>query len=210
MKTIGIIGGGALGRQILGFVATQPPARVLFFDDPLHGRRAEHSFPFDSFLEPRFADCDFYVGLGYHHLPRRAEIVRQLLAHGRRVPPLVHPSCHVASSARVEAGCILYPLCNVDQEVGLGPGALLHNSTVVSHHSCIGAAAYLSPGVVLSGHVQVGEAAFLGAGVVVADRRSIGARARIGIGTVITRDVPDDASVIGNPQRLLTHPLRLE
>jgi sugar O-acyltransferase (sialic acid O-acetyltransferase NeuD family) len=211
VKAIGIIGGGALGRQILGFLsAAQPPERVVFFDDPMHRAQAEHSFSFDSFLDPRFVELEFYVGLGYRHLPRRAEIIRQLLASGRRVPALVHPSCQVAPSCRVGEGCILNPLCNLDQEVELGPGVLLNNSVVVSHHSRIAAAAYLSPGVVLSGHVRIGEAAFLGSGTVVADHRSIGARARVGLGTVVTRDVPADASVIGNPQRLLEHPLKLE
>jgi len=211
VKQIGIIGGGALGRQILGLLAAGPQAgRVFFFDDPLHGKGAENCFPFADFQDPRFADCEFYVGLGYRHLPRRAEIVRQLLDAGRRVPALVHPSSHVAPSARVGEGCLLYPLANVDAEAVLEPGVLLNNSVVVSHHSRVGTAAFLAPGVVLSGHVSVGAAAFLGSGAVVADHRRIGARARVGVGTVVTGDVPDDASVIGNPQRLLARPLSLE
>jgi sugar O-acyltransferase (sialic acid O-acetyltransferase NeuD family) len=210
VKTIGVIGFGALGRQILGLLAaTQKPSRVVRFDDVLHRQRAENSFPFDGFLDPTFADLEFYVGLGYRHLPRKAEILRQLLSAGRRVPPFVHPSCHVDPASRVGNGAILYPLCNIDQEVEIGDGVLLNNSVVVSHHSRIGVAAYLSPGVVLSGNVTVGDEAFLGSGTQVANNCRIGARARVGIGTVITHDVSDDASVIGNPQRLLERPLEL-
>jgi acetyltransferase-like isoleucine patch superfamily enzyme len=101
-------------------------------------------------------------------------------------------------------------MCNLGESVELETGALLNNSVVVSHDSRIGDAAYLSPGVVLSGHVTVGSAAFLGSGVVVANQRSIGSRARVGIGSVVTRDVPDDASAIGNPLRFLDRPLDLE
>ena len=210
MKAIGIIGCGELGRQILGLLAAAPaPGRVVRFDDGLHRERSADSFPFDSFLDSRFASLDFYVGLGYKHLPRRAEILQQLLAAGRSVPALVHPSCHVAPTCRVGAGCLVYPRCNLDQEVELDPGVLLNNSVVVSHNSHIGTAAYLSPGVVLSGRVTVGAAAFLGTGTLVANNRRIGARARVAIGTVVTHDVPDDASVAGNPQRLLAHPLEL-
>ena len=211
MRAIGIIGFGALGRQILALLSTpQRPERAVFFDDILHGRQEEGAFPFDAFLDARFADHEFYVGLGYHHLGRKLGILGQLQAVDRRLPAFVHPSCHVAPGCRIGAGCLIYPGCNLDQETVLAPGVLLHNSVVVSHHSHLGTAAYLSPGVVLSGHVHVGEAAFLGTGTLVADHRRIGARTRVGIGTVVTRDVPDDTSVIGSPQRTVTHPLKLE
>jgi sugar O-acyltransferase (sialic acid O-acetyltransferase NeuD family) len=211
VKKIGIIGFGALGRQILGLLApARSPEPVAFFDDVLHGRQGENSFPFDSFLDARFSDYDFYIGLGYRHLARKIEILRQLHEAGRRTPSFLHPSCHVHPACRVGEGCVVYPLCNLDQEVKLGDGVLLNNSVVVSHDSRIGPAAYLSPGVVLSGQVTIGAAAFLGSGVVVANNRGIGARARVGIGTVVTSDVPEGASAIGNPMRLLEHPLELE
>lgn len=211
MSSIALIGCGALGRQILGLLtAARTPERILFFDDFLHDRQSENSLPFDSFLDPRFADCEFYVGLGYRHLTRKMEILRQLRSAGRRTPSFVHPSCHVGPSCRIGEGCVVYPLCNLDRETELGVGALVNNSVVVSHNSRIGDAAYLSPGIVLSGHVTIGEAAFLGSGTLVANNRRIGARARVGIGTVVTSDVPDDASAIGNPQRLLDRSLDLE
>lgn len=211
MNRIAIIGCGALGRQILGLLSAMPsPERILFFDDVLHRQGAENSFPFDHFLEAAFADCEFYVGLGYRHLPRKAEVFSQLKAAGRCIPAFVHPSSQVHPTCRVGDGCLVYPMCNLGESVELETGALLNNSVVVSHDSRIGDAAYLSPGVVLSGHVTVGSAAFLGSGVVVANQRSIGSRARVGIGSVVTRDVPDDASAIGNPLRFLDRPLDLE
>jgi sugar O-acyltransferase (sialic acid O-acetyltransferase NeuD family) len=211
MKTIAIIGYGALGRQILGLLApAHTPDQVIFFDDALHGQRGQNSHPFDSFLDARFADADFYVGLGYRHLPRKAEIFQQLRQAGRRIPAFVHPSCQVHPSCRIGDGCLIYPMCNLGQEVELDLGVLLNNSVVVSHNSKIGRGAYLSPGVVLSGHSTIGDAAFLGTGTLVSNNRRIGAGARVGIGSVVTRDVPDGASAIGNPLRLLERPLELE
>jgi sugar O-acyltransferase (sialic acid O-acetyltransferase NeuD family) len=211
VKKIGIIGFGALGRQVLGLLTdARRPDHVIFFDDILHGKRGENSFPFDSFLDAQFAEYDFYSGLGYQHLPRKIEVLQQLLTANRRVPSFVHPTSHIHATARMSEGCLVYPLCNVDQEVVLGCGVLLNNSVVVSHNSQIGDAAYLSPGVVLSGHVTVGQGAFLGSGVLVANNRRIGDHARIGIGSVVTSDVPAKTSAIGNPIRLLKQPLKLE
>ena len=211
MKTLAFIGFGALGRQMLGLMGERcAPGRVVRFDDGLQGKGAEESFPFEAFLDAKFADAEFFVALGYRHLPLKAEILRRLRAAGRRVPAWVHPSCQVAPTARLGDGSFLFPLCNVDQEAECGAGVLLHNSVVVSHGARIGDAAYLSPGVVLSGQVTIGEAAFLGSGTVVANGRTIGARARVGLASAVTRDLPDGASAIGNPLRLLERPLELE
>jgi sugar O-acyltransferase (sialic acid O-acetyltransferase NeuD family) len=210
VKRTGIIGYGALGRQILDLLDLRRAGDVLFFDDPLHNQKGENSFPFDSFLDAQFSDCAFYIGLGYRHLSLKVEILTKLKGAGRNTPTFVHSSCQIHPSCRVGSGCVLYPMCNLGAEVEVAPGVLLNNSVVVSHNSRIGSGAYLSPGVVLSGNVTIGNAAFLGTGVVVANNRSIGAKACIGIGSVVTRDVPDGASAIGNPLRLLEHPLKLE
>jgi sugar O-acyltransferase (sialic acid O-acetyltransferase NeuD family) len=211
VKRIAIIGFGALGRQILSLLGPDAgAAHVLFFDDVLHSQHGENSFPFDSFLDGRFADCDFYVGLGYRHLLRKASVLHELRGSGRQAPCLVHPSAYVHPTCRMGSGCLVYPMCNLGERVELGDGVVLNNSVVVSHDSRIGSAAYLSPGVTLSGHVLVGTAAFLGAGVLVANNRCIGEHSRVGIGTVVTCNVPDGASAIGNPVRLLERPLELE
>jgi acetyltransferase-like isoleucine patch superfamily enzyme len=182
----------------------------VIFDDIFHCQHPEDSCPFDGFMDPRFAGYDFYVALGYRHLARKSRILQELRAAGRRVPSFVHASCYIHPSCRISDGCLVYPMCNLDQEVELAPGVLLNNSVVVSHNSRLGEAAYCSPGVVLSGHVTVGDEAFLGSGALVANNRRIGRGARIGIGTVVTSDVPESASAIGNPMRVLERPLELE
>jgi len=211
VKSIGLIGFGALGRQILSLLqAVDRPDEVVFFDDIAYAERRENSLPFNRFLDDRFSGYDYYLALGYRHLTLKAQIVNKLLAAGRRVPSLIHPSCHVHPSCRIGDGCVLYPQCNLDQEVELKPAVLLNNSVVISHNSILGTAVYCSPGVVLSGNVTIGEASFLGTGTLVSNNRHIGARSRIAIGTVVSRNVPDDASAIGNPLRLLDQQLRLE
>ena len=211
MNRIGIVGYGALGKQVVGLLRGHGALDdLLLFDDLACAQKTENSFPFNSYLDPRFSNCDFYVALGYHHLTRKAEILAHLRDAGRRAPSFVHPTCYLHPTCHLGYGCVLYPMCNLDQEVELGDGALLNNSVVISHNCRVGQAAYFSPGVVLSGHVTVGEAAFLGSGAVVANNRRIGAGARVGIGTVVTCDVPEGASALGNPMRLLEHPLNLQ
>ena len=206
-----MVGYGDLGRQILHLLAADGlPDCVAFFDNVAHARGEADCFPFDAFIDARFSDYDFYVGLGYKHLACKAQILRALHAEGRRAPSFVHPSSRIDPTCRCGQGSVIYPMCNLGQEVELGQGVLLNNSVVVSHDSRIGDAVYCSPGVVLSGRVMVGEAAFLGSGTVVSNDCRIGSNARVGIGSVVTINVPEGASAIGNPLRLLTTPLNLQ
>jgi sugar O-acyltransferase (sialic acid O-acetyltransferase NeuD family) len=207
----GFVGYGELGRQIDALVtAVEGPCQAWYFDDLLcRGGDAPNTQPFDAYSEDRFAECSFYVCLGYKQLPKRAEAIEVLANARRRLPVLRHPSAQVAASAHLDLGAVVYPLVNIDKDVVIGRGALLNNSVVVSHNSRIGECSYLSPGVVLSGYVTVGARTFMGSGAVVADRVAIGDDAVIGIGTVVTRDVPSGASVIGNPMRVLSQRLRL-
>jgi maltose O-acetyltransferase len=52
--------------------------------------------------------------------------------------------------------------------------------------------------------IAIGNDAWLGAGVVVLSGVTVGARAVVGAGSVVTRDVPPDCVVVGDP----AHPLR--
>jgi acetyltransferase-like isoleucine patch superfamily enzyme len=51
--------------------------------------------------------------------------------------------------------------------------------------------------------VRVGDGAFLGVGTVVLMGVTIGERAYVGAGAVVTKDVPANAVVIGNPARVV-------
>lgn len=204
------VGYGELGRQVDGLVTeTEGPDEAWYFDDVCCREARPRARPFDEYLDERFRDSAFYVCLGYRHLPIKAGIIAALSAEGRPLPTIVHRSAHVAGSASVGVGSVVYPLANIDKEVEVDRGVVVNNSVVVSHNSRVGECSYLSPGVVLSGFVTVGARTFIGAGAVVSDRITIGDDAIIGIGTVVTRDVPAGASVIGSPMRELTRRLRL-
>lgn len=48
------------------------------------------------------------------------------------------------------------------------------------------------------------KGASIGAGAIILPGVTIGERAMIGAGAVVTQDVPDDATVVGNPARTLS------
>jgi sugar O-acyltransferase (sialic acid O-acetyltransferase NeuD family) len=210
---IGIIGYGVLGRHLEQFIVAArgaDAAEWVRFDDVLATRGAPGAAPFAEHTDPRFADCDMYVALGYRHLATKEAIVGNLARLGRSLPALVHPTAVVDPTATIGPGVVVFPGCTIGSGVTLSPGVLLHCAVTLAHDDLIGAATYIGPGATLSGFVAVGDRSFIGTGVVIANGVTVGADSTVGIGTCVTRDVEAGSSVIGNPMRVLRGPLELK
>ena len=55
------------------------------------------------------------------------------------------------------------------------------------------------------GDIVIGDGVWIGFGVVVLDGVTIGDGAVVGAGAVVTHDVPENAIVVGNPARVVSH-----
>lgn len=185
-------------------------AQEIYFDDHLAAAGVNDSRPFAEHLRDEYADCDFFVCLGYRHASLRRNLMRELLARGRRLPVLADPSARLDASAKIGPGCIFLPGAIVDANAVIGMGAILHNGAIVSHDAEIGECSYLSPAATICGRVRIGHECFLGAGVLVANDLTIADGCVLGIGTVVTRSIADGGTHwIGNPMRRVEDGLKL-
>lgn len=204
-RQLAFIGFGELGRQLVWLLSEeQRLEEFTYFDDVLYEKSIENAFPFSDWPKNKSSDFDFIIGLGYKHLLLKEEIVNKLVSSVYSLPSLIHPTAFVNSNSEIGHGVYVYPMCNIDLGVKIGQGTLLNNSVVVSHDSHIGNCCYLSPGVIVSGNVSIGNATFIGSGSIISNGVKIGSNVQIGIGSVITGDVPDNTTVIGNPQRFVS------
>jgi sugar O-acyltransferase (sialic acid O-acetyltransferase NeuD family) len=207
---LALLGYGALGRYMEAMIGEAfPIERVVYFDDHLARAGAAHALPFAAHDGDEFADFSFYVCLGYKHLVLKTQIVDRLVGLGRAVPHYVHPSSYVHPSVTIGAGSMVYPGCSIDRETKIGRGVWIANADVIAHNCAIGDGCWFGASVTLSGHVTVGQATFVASGTTVANDLAIGSRAIVGLATAVTKSVPDQASVIGNPMRILERPLKL-
>jgi hypothetical protein len=63
---------------------------------------------------------------------------------------------------------------------------------------------FLHNGKYLIKPVEIGDDVFLGAGAIILPGVRIGNRVTIGAGSVVTRDVPDNCIVVGNPAKIIS------
>lgn len=208
MHRIAIVGAGALGQQLAQHLRQCGREVAGFFDDvvpvgatpggPVLGRvaAAEVAYAAGQFEE-------VLMGIGYRHMPVRAQLFKRLQAAGLPFGQFVHPAAYVDASATLAPGVCVWPGCVLDLNVVLEANVLLYPGCVLAHDARIGAHSLLAPGVRLAGHARVGERCFLGIGTTVIDSVTIGADVRTGGGTVVVRDLPAPGSYVGVPARQL-------
>lgn len=119
---------------------------------------------------------------------------------------LAHPTAVIAASAEIGAGSYVGPLAVVGPEAKVGRHVLINIHASVGHHSTCGDFGQICPGARIGGNARLGEGAFVGANAVLAPGATAGAWATVGASSFLVQAVPDGATALGVPARVL--PLR--
>ncbi len=91
-------------------------------------------------------------------------------------------------------------------------GARIDNLVHVAHNVIVGKHASVIANVMIGGGTEIGEYAWIAPSVCLRDRIKIGDKSTVGLASVVTKDIPDDVTIMGSPARevakqkkLLTH-----
>lgn len=131
----------------------------------------------------------------------RLQIADLFRSHELFLPSIIHRSSFVAATATYGEGCQVLALAAVCANAKLGRSVIVNTASSIDHDCVVGDGAHIAPGARLAGEVDVEECAFIGTGAIILPRLHIGKGAIIGAGAVVTRDVPANAIVVGNPAR---------
>lgn len=200
-----IAGAGGHGR-VVAETSTRIGSfsEIAFVDDRLSGSVAE-GWPVvgktsdlrrlrDSF------DC-FVAAIGDADV--RMKYLRVAAEIGYKIQTVIDPSAitsrfsTIGHGTAVIAGAIINAGCEIDV------GCIINTGATVDHDCVLGVGVHICPGVHLAGNVRVGSCSWIGIGAVAKQGVSIGSRVTVGAGAVVIGDIPDYATVVGNPARPL-------
>jgi UDP-2-acetamido-3-amino-2,3-dideoxy-glucuronate N-acetyltransferase len=130
----------------------------------------------------------------------------------------------VRERASLGANCIVGKGAYIDFDVSIGSNCKIQNGVFVYHGVTLEDGVFLGPGVILTndrlprainpdgtqksdadwevGPILIKRGASIGAGATILPCVTVGSFALVGAGSVVTRNVPDQGLVYGNPARL--------
>jgi len=144
---------------------------------------------------------DYFIGIGHNGIRRKVHT--SLMDHLGEPINAIHHSAIVSASVEMGKGIMIAAGAVINPVVTLGRGVICNTSSSIDHECVIEDFVHVAPGAVLCGNVKVGSGTFIGANSVIKQGITIGKNVTIGAGTVVIKDIPDNATVVGNPQRIL-------
>ncbi|WP_051929444.1 acetyltransferase [Flavobacterium sp. 83] len=115
----------------------------------------------------------------------------------------IHKTAIVSPSATVDIGTVIMINAVINSDAKIGKHVIINTAAVIEHNCTIADFVHISPKVTLSGSVSVGLGTHIGSGVIVIPGIKIGKWCTVGAGAVIIKDIPDGATVIGNPGKII-------
>lgn len=115
----------------------------------------------------------------------------------------IHRSAIIDKNVQIGFGTVIMQSSLVQSDSIIGHHCIVNSKASIDHDCVLGDFVHIAPNVTLCGNVQVGEGSFIGAGAIIIPNLKIGKWCTIGAGTVVLHDVPDHATVVGNPGRII-------
>lgn len=136
----------------------------------------------------------------------RKDITVKIRSLGGSVPSFIHPSAEISRFATISReGVIIGAKCVVQAGAEIQSDSVLRDMALVCHQATIANYCFVGPKALVGAHIYVDNFAFIGQGslLVSGKVRSIGVNAVVGAGSVVTKEVPANIVVVGNPAREL-------
>jgi len=141
------------------------------------------------------------ISIGDNH--PRLQYFRKISDLGFDLVNAIHPKSHISPTAKLGRNVVVAAGAVISTDAKVGDSVIVNTSAVVDHECRIGNAVHICPSATLAGRVSVGDETFVGMGCNILQCLKIGSHAVIGAGAVVLGDVPDGATVVGVPGRVI-------
>jgi sugar O-acyltransferase (sialic acid O-acetyltransferase NeuD family) len=133
----------------------------------------------------------------------RATHFEELKSMGLELVSAIHPTSHIAPSARLGHGSTIAIGAIISTGARIGDNVIINTGATIDHEDEIEDHVSVGPNCSIAGRVTVKKGAFIGIGSVVKEYLTIGENSIIGAGSVVLEDVPDNVVAVGTPAKVI-------
>jgi UDP-perosamine 4-acetyltransferase len=203
-----LIGAGGHGRVVLDILRTagvHRPVGFLDADAQLTGQKIDGLPVLGQInLLPKLKSQKVkgvIVSIG-DNSPRQ-RYFRKVAEQGFELINAIHPSSTISDTARLARNIVVAAGAVVSTDVHIADSVIINTAAVIDHECRIRSGVHICPRATLAGRVTVGDETFVGLGSNIIQCLKIGSHATIGAGAVVIEDVPEGATVVGVPARII-------
>lgn len=202
-----IFGAGTLGKTALDIFNRNNVLVYGFLDDDkkLHNTEIGEIVVLgetddDGFLKIIGQKTEAFVAIGNTKVKKK---IIEILTERRKVMPVnaIHDRAIVSETAVIGHGNLVMANAAINPFANVGNHCIVQSGAVVDTEAKVGDYVTIASGAMINAGAEIAEGAFIGSGAIVVTGIKVGKNARIGAGSVVIEDIPDNATVFGNPAK---------
>lgn len=147
-------------------------------------------------------DNRFTIGIGNPSL--RKMLVEKFEAIGGVNTTIIATNSSIGNYGnKIAVGCNIMQKVVITNDVIVGKSVIINQLSSIGHDVIIGDYVEICPSVSISGNCIIGENSFIGTNSAILPKVKLGTNVVVGAGSVVTKDVPDNCTVVGTPAKII-------
>jgi sugar O-acyltransferase (sialic acid O-acetyltransferase NeuD family) len=216
-----IYGSGGYAREVMpllrdyvNLMGQHNNNEFIFIDDFVSGEEVVNGnsvLSFDNLIE-KFSGKNIKCCIAIADRKGRERLTQKCIDNAIQMISVKSLNSVVMDEVSIGEGSVLSPFVTVTSNVSIGKSFHANIYSYVGHDCVIGDFVTFAPAVKCNGHVHIKDGVYVGTGAIIHPGTKenpiiIGENSKIGPGSVVTKNVPDNVTVIGNPAQVLTREL---